>query len=537
MKPAAVPIPQQQQAFVPVMPYGGVPYGAGFYDYNMPPQYVPMQYMMPGQPMDGYGLNQRSANKMNYQNNKPLGDKSAISLQVPNVKSPTESTIPTQGEAPPSESPSVMIQFGESSQVKVEVPEAPQKREEAATHAKSDAAREVEKLAASVSSMTAKPNQADAIRASTSAEVTKVAHAPSTNQPRFASVQTSSTTSTSTLTAALAPATIPAKQNLSTNPPAADIATKKENQKADNWRRPEISVVTDKEPPLRSAPSSTSCSQPSVTPQSHNEWKRGEAVLVTMAMLLARKDDIIRHDKAALIQLYSNGKTTPPELLEFYPEHAKVERSPFLLANVSAKTPGRKGNNGKDEEPHPDETFFGKMAALLKQTVAYSNPQILLLKVVVILVVVSLTLCIIVLIYVAQLTNFKEGLSFAVVLLVASIPMAVEIVTTTTLALGSKELSHEGAIVTRLAAIEVIEKVAKDVVSEYYVSMYRIAATVQLLVLLSIAVLALKPHEYMPAGWETNSKFPDTMVISGGGYADFRQDSNRKDHSFGSRAI
>jgi len=41
-----------------------------------------------------------------------------------------------------------------------------------------------------------------------------------------------------------------------------------------------------------------------------------------------------------------------------------------------------------------------------------------------------------------------------VVLMVASIPMAMEIVTTTTLALGSKELTKHGAIVTRLAAIE-----------------------------------------------------------------------------------
>jgi H+-transporting ATPase len=38
--------------------------------------------------------------------------------------------------------------------------------------------------------------------------------------------------------------------------------------------------------------------------------------------------------------------------------------------------------------------------------------------------------------------------------MVASIPLAIEIVTTTTLALGSKELSHHGAIVTRLSAIE-----------------------------------------------------------------------------------
>jgi H+-transporting ATPase len=38
--------------------------------------------------------------------------------------------------------------------------------------------------------------------------------------------------------------------------------------------------------------------------------------------------------------------------------------------------------------------------------------------------------------------------------MVASIPLAIEIVTTTTLALGSKELVHRGAIVARLAAIE-----------------------------------------------------------------------------------
>jgi H+-transporting ATPase len=40
------------------------------------------------------------------------------------------------------------------------------------------------------------------------------------------------------------------------------------------------------------------------------------------------------------------------------------------------------------------------------------------------------------------------------VVLVASIPLALEIVVTTTLAIGSRELAHDGAIVTRLAAIE-----------------------------------------------------------------------------------
>ena len=64
-------------------------------------------------------------------------------------------------------------------------------------------------------------------------------------------------------------------------------------------------------------------------------------------------------------------------------------------------------------------------------------------------------MCIIVLAYLLQSgEDFEKALQFTVVLLVASIPIAMEIVTTTTLSLGSNELSKEGAIVTRLAAIE-----------------------------------------------------------------------------------
>ncbi len=50
--------------------------------------------------------------------------------------------------------------------------------------------------------------------------------------------------------------------------------------------------------------------------------------------------------------------------------------------------------------------------------------------------------------------GLRTSASFAVVVLVASIPMAVEIVTTTTLAIGSKQMSSFGAIVSWLAAIE-----------------------------------------------------------------------------------
>ena len=76
------------------------------------------------------------------------------------------------------------------------------------------------------------------------------------------------------------------------------------------------------------------------------------------------------------------------------------------------------------------------------------------MTIMIVLVVVSLVACTIVYVYLTQSTDVVEALSFVVVLMVASIPLAIEIVTTTTLAVGSKDLSKHGAIVTRLSAIE-----------------------------------------------------------------------------------
>ncbi len=100
------------------------------------------------------------------------------------------------------------------------------------------------------------------------------------------------------------------------------------------------------------------------------------------------------------------------------------------------------------------DTFFGKTAALLQGDTEVSNMQRLLIKIVLYIVVLSITMCGILLIYLSIEVSFEKALHFVVVLLVASIPMAIEIVSTTTLALGSKELSKHGAIVARLAAIE-----------------------------------------------------------------------------------
>ena len=49
---------------------------------------------------------------------------------------------------------------------------------------------------------------------------------------------------------------------------------------------------------------------------------------------------------------------------------------------------------------------------------------------------------------------FADLPQFVVVLLVASIPIAMEVVVTTTMALGSRELASKNAIVAKLASIE-----------------------------------------------------------------------------------
>ncbi|KAM3576605.1 hypothetical protein VYU27_001592 [Nannochloropsis oceanica] len=100
-------------------------------------------------------------------------------------------------------------------------------------------------------------------------------------------------------------------------------------------------------------------------------------------------------------------------------------------------------------------TFFGRTAALLQGGDESSNLDKLLMRIMIVLVFLSMSLCGIAFGYLLSSgEDVRNALSFTVVLLVASIPIAIEIVCTTTLALGSRELAKDGAIVSRLAAIE-----------------------------------------------------------------------------------
>ena len=100
-------------------------------------------------------------------------------------------------------------------------------------------------------------------------------------------------------------------------------------------------------------------------------------------------------------------------------------------------------------------TFFGRTSALVSSVNQRSNFQKLLMKVALFLLCISLTLVIIMLIVVLSKGNdLLETLSICVVLLVASIPIAMQVVCGTTMAVGAHALAQRKAIVTRLNSIE-----------------------------------------------------------------------------------
>ena len=100
-------------------------------------------------------------------------------------------------------------------------------------------------------------------------------------------------------------------------------------------------------------------------------------------------------------------------------------------------------------------TFFGKTASMIQSVDEVGHFQKILIRITTFLLGVSLFLVSICLIYMlANSEPFLDALAFAVVLLVASIPIAMQVVCTTTMALGSRKLAEQKAIVARLSAIE-----------------------------------------------------------------------------------
>lgn len=103
------------------------------------------------------------------------------------------------------------------------------------------------------------------------------------------------------------------------------------------------------------------------------------------------------------------------------------------------------------------QTFFGKTASLISSVDEMSHFQKILLRITMFLMALSFVLvgtCLGYLLYNGE--DFLEAIAFCVVLLVASIPIAMQVVCTSTMALGSRKLAEEKVIVTQLQSIETL---------------------------------------------------------------------------------
>lgn len=109
-------------------------------------------------------------------------------------------------------------------------------------------------------------------------------------------------------------------------------------------------------------------------------------------------------------------------------------------------------------------TYFGKTAELVRTAKTVSHLQLNILTIVKYLVVLDLILVAAVLVY-ARATGMPlaDTIPFALILLVASVPVALPATFTLATALGALELAQRGVLVTRLSAIE--EAAAMDVLA------------------------------------------------------------------------
>jgi len=100
-------------------------------------------------------------------------------------------------------------------------------------------------------------------------------------------------------------------------------------------------------------------------------------------------------------------------------------------------------------------TYFGKTAELIRQAKAAGHLQEMILRLVKHLLAFDAVLAVLVFVYAQHAgIGFREALPFCLMLLVASIPVALPATFTLASALGTQELAQRGVLVSRLSAIE-----------------------------------------------------------------------------------
>jgi H+-transporting ATPase len=141
-------------------------------------------------------------------------------------------------------------------------------------------------------------------------------------------------------------------------------------------------------------------------------------------------------------------------------ESQAVEKS--AGATVYAGSRLKRGEASGEVTATGQHTYFGKAADLVKTAKTVSHLQEIIFAIVKYLVVLDAVLVGALLVYAAFAPlQWSEVLPFALILLVASVPVALPGMFTIATALGALDMSHHGVLVTRLSAIE--EAAAMDV--------------------------------------------------------------------------
>ncbi|MGB9094743.1 MAG: plasma-membrane proton-efflux P-type ATPase, partial [Gallionella sp.] len=133
-------------------------------------------------------------------------------------------------------------------------------------------------------------------------------------------------------------------------------------------------------------------------------------------------------------------------------------------ATVHAGTIVKRGEASGEVIATGANTYFGKTAELVRSARTASHLEILILTIVRYLVTLDAILVAALLLYSRMYgIAITEVLPFALILLVASVPIALPATYTVATALGAVELARNGVLVTRLSAIE--EAAAMDVLA------------------------------------------------------------------------
>ena len=173
----------------------------------------------------------------------------------------------------------------------------------------------------------------------------------------------------------------------------------------------------------------------------------GDVVHVRMGDLTPA--DVLLHDGQILVdQSALTGESTP------------VEVGPGKTAYAGSTV--RRGEATGEVTATGRRTYYGKTAELVRTASTPSHLETLIFTIVKYLVALDVLLVVAILVYaVVGGIPLAEIIPFALILLIASVPVALPATYTLASALGSLELAKRGVLVTRLSAVE--EAAAMDV--------------------------------------------------------------------------